>query len=106
MGTTACTPDNYRSIIPRALLRMASVAAYLLSGCATGSGVYGIPVQGESIVFVLARLLPFCLAAHGKKIRAWLMTSPALYAAGTRASRIVSWNGGENFENSWGSACV
>jgi hypothetical protein len=32
---------------------MALVAAYLLAGCATGSGVYGIPVQGERIVFVL-----------------------------------------------------
>jgi von Willebrand factor type A domain len=29
------------------------VAAYLLAGCATGSGVYGIPVQSERIVFVL-----------------------------------------------------
>jgi hypothetical protein len=45
--------NSYRSIIQRVLLGMALGAAYLLSGCATGSGVYGIPVQGERIVFVL-----------------------------------------------------
>ena len=53
MGATACTMDSYRSIIQGVLLGMALGAAYLLSGCATGSGVYGIPVQGERIVFVL-----------------------------------------------------
>jgi hypothetical protein len=53
MGAPACSMDSYRSIIQRVLLRMTLVAAYLLAGCATGSGVYGIPVQGERIVFVL-----------------------------------------------------
>jgi hypothetical protein len=99
MGATACTMDNYRSIIQRVLHKMALVAAYLLAGYATGSGVYGIPVQGERIVFGLARLLPFRWAAHCKKIVARLMTSPALYAAGARASGLVSWNDGESFEN-------
>jgi hypothetical protein len=54
----------------------------------------------------LARLLPFWQAAHCKEIRAWLMTSPAFYASGASAYRIVSWNDGESVENSWGSACV
>ena len=53
MVAATCTMDSYRSIIQRVLLGMTLVAAYLLSGCATGSGVYGIPVQGERIVFVL-----------------------------------------------------
>jgi von Willebrand factor type A domain len=53
MGATACTMDSYRSIIQGVLLGMVLGAAYLLSGCAKGSGVYGIPVQGERIVFVL-----------------------------------------------------
>jgi hypothetical protein len=67
MGAAACTLDSYWSIIQRVLLGMALVAAYLLSGCATGSGVHGISVQEERIVFALARLLPFCRGAHGKK---------------------------------------
>jgi hypothetical protein len=53
MGATACTLDNYQSIIQRVLLGMALLAASLLAGCATGSGVYGIPVQRERVVFVL-----------------------------------------------------
>jgi uncharacterized protein YegL len=53
MGVTACTMDSHRSITQGALLGMALVAASLLAGCATGSGVYGIPVQRERVVFVL-----------------------------------------------------
>jgi hypothetical protein len=53
MGAPACSMDSYLSVSRRVLLGMTLVAAYLLSGCATGSGVYGIPVQGERIVFVL-----------------------------------------------------
>jgi uncharacterized protein with von Willebrand factor type A (vWA) domain len=49
----ACILENYRSTIQRTLLGMALLAAYLLTGCATGSGVYGIPVQRERVVFVL-----------------------------------------------------
>jgi hypothetical protein len=53
-----------------------------------------------------ARLLPFCQAEAGKKIFAWLIAAPAIYAAGARAYRIVSCNDGESFENARGSACA
>ena len=53
MGAPACSMDSYLSVYQRVLLGVTLAAAHLLSGCATGSGVYGIPVQGERIVFVL-----------------------------------------------------
>jgi uncharacterized protein with von Willebrand factor type A (vWA) domain len=53
MVTAACTLDSYRSTIQQVLLGMALLATSLLAGCATGSGVYGVPVQRERIVFVL-----------------------------------------------------
>jgi hypothetical protein len=49
-GATACPLDSYRSIIQRVLLGMTLVLAYLLTGSAMGSSVYGIPVQGDAIV--------------------------------------------------------
>jgi hypothetical protein len=82
MGATACTMDSYRSIIQRVLLGMALGAAYLLSGCATGSGVYGIPVQGERIVFVLGssfqdfKLLSLQASGTGQRSQGYFLISP------------------------------
>jgi hypothetical protein len=53
----------------------------------------------------LAQLLPFCEAADGKMLPC-LVAVPVLYAAGARAYGIISCNGCESFEHSWGSACV
>jgi hypothetical protein len=50
--------------------------------------------------------VPCCQIAHGKESRAWLMTSPALEAAGARADGSVSWNDGESVEHCRGSASV
>jgi hypothetical protein len=54
---------------------------------------------------VLARLLPFCQVEDGKMLP-WLVAAPAIYAAGARACRLMSCNGCESFEHSWGSAWV
>jgi hypothetical protein len=105
MGATACTLDSYRSIIRRALLKMTLVAAYLLVGCTPGSGVYGVPVQGDPIVLSYRAQGVFAseeviaeIAGTPSRARSLAAVSDDRYVNGT-------WVGGGGTVSSFGQQC-